>query len=66
MDGQADMSLCWVLMILQVFSCSGSTEYTYHKTPENSDTRKIAVIILKLEQFHFTTEYLVQKMQTKW
>ena len=28
----------------------------YRKNPKNSDTRKIAVIILKLEQYHFTTE----------
>ena len=28
----------------------------YCKTPKNSDTWKIAVIILKLEQFHFTAE----------
>ena len=27
--------------------------YHYRKNPKNSDTRKIAVIILKLEQYHF-------------
>ena len=34
-----------------------SLKYVYHK---NWDTRKIAVIILKLEQYHFTTKQLVQ------
>ena len=28
----------------------------YHKTPKNSDTRKIDVIILKFEQGGFTIE----------
>ena len=28
----------------------------YRKNPKHSDTRKIAVIILKLEQYRFTTE----------
>ena len=28
----------------------------YHKTPKNLDTRKITVIILKLEQYRFATE----------
>ena len=28
----------------------------YRKDPKNSDTRKNAVIILKLGQYHFTTE----------
>ena len=28
----------------------------YRKNPKNLDPRKIAVIILKLEQYHFTTE----------
>ena len=27
----------------------------YRKNPKNSDTGKIAVIILKLEQYHFST-----------
>ena len=31
------------------------------QTPE-----KFAVIILKLKQYRFTTEYLVQKMQRDW
>ena len=32
-------------------------KYTFpQKNPKNSDTRKIVVIILKLEQYHFTTE----------
>ena len=30
---------------------------------KNLHTRKIAVIVLKLEQYHFTTEQLAQKMQ---
>ena len=29
---------------------------TYRKNPKNSDTPKIAVIILKLEQYRFATE----------
>ena len=28
----------------------------YRKTPKNSDTQKIAVIVQKLEQYRFTTE----------
>ena len=34
----------------------------YCKNPKNSDTQKIAVIILKLEQNGFTTDELAQKM----
>ena len=32
------------------------TLWTYRKIPKYSDTRKIAVIILKLEQYHFIAE----------
>ena len=32
------------------------------KNPKNSDTQKIAVIILKLEQNNFTTDELTQKV----
>ena len=35
-------------------TCSSAN--AYRKNPKNSDTRKIAVIILKFEQYHFTTE----------
>ena len=35
----------------------------YRKTPKNSDTRKFAVIILKVEQGGFTLAKCVQKMQ---
>ena len=35
-------------------------EYRKHLT--SSDTRKIAVIILKLEQYRFTTEQWVEMM----
>ena len=38
----------------------------YGKNTKNSDTRKIAVVILKLEQYRFTTKSWVQKMQTEW
>ena len=31
-------------------------ETIYHKTPKNSDTRKFAVITLKVEQGGFTLE----------
>ena len=34
----------------------------YRKNPKNSDTQKITVIILKLEQNRFTTDELAQKM----
>ena len=34
----------------------------YRKNPKYSDTQKIAIIIQKFEQNHFTTEQLVQKM----
>ena len=34
----------------------------YRKNPKNSDTPKIVVIILKLEQNRFTTDELAQKM----
>ena len=33
----------------------------YLKTTKSSDTQKIAVIILKLELYHFTTKRWVQK-----
>ena len=33
---------------------------------KNSDTRKITVIVQKLEHHRFTTEQLVQKMQKEW
>ena len=33
----------------------------HHKNPKNWDTRKIAVNILKLEQYCFTIELWVQK-----
>ena len=36
----------------------------YCKNPKKLDTRKNVVIILKLEQYRFTTEWWVQKMQT--
>ena len=38
----------------------------YHKIPKHLNTRKIAVIILKLEQYQFATESLVQTMLKKW
>ena len=38
----------------------------YHKIPKNSDTRKIAVIILQFEQFASTIELWVKKMQAEW
>ena len=41
-------------------------ELPYRKNRKTLDTWKIAVIILKLEQYHFTTELLVQMMQTEW
>ena len=38
----------------------------YRKNPKNSDTQKIAVVILKLEQNRFSTaDELAQKMQTE-
>ena len=40
--------------------------HDYCKTPKNSDTKKLAVIILKFEQCGFTIEKYVQEMQTKW
>ena len=36
--------------------------FLYRKNPDNSDTQKIAVIILKLEQNRFNTDELAQKM----
>ena len=38
------------------FPCRNVNRNIYHKNPKNSDTWKIAVIILKLEQYNFTTE----------
>ena len=38
----------------------------YRKTPKNSDTWKIVVIILKFEQWGSTTDSWVQTMQTEW
>ena len=46
-----------------VFLCFPSN---YRKFPKNSDTRKIAVIILKFEQVGSAQEEWVQKMQTEW
>ena len=37
----------------------------YHKTPKNLDTRKFAVITLKVEQDGFTLGLCIQKMQRK-
>ena len=37
----------------------------YRKTPKNSDSRKIAVLILKFEQCGSTIVSYVQKMQTE-
>ena len=37
----------------------------YRKIPKNSDTQKIAVLILKFEQCGSTIESCIQKMQTK-
>ena len=42
-----------------------SVENYYRKNPKICTPQKIAVIILKLKQYCFTTEYLIQKMQTK-
>ena len=38
----------------------------YRKTPKNSETQKIVVIILKFEQCGSTTNSWVQTMQTEW
>ena len=42
-----------------------SNPMIYHEIPKNSDTQKIAVIILKFEQCDSTIESCVQKMQTE-
>ena len=39
--------------------------WKYRKIPKISDTRKFAVITLKVEQDGFTLEYYIQKMQRK-
>ena len=39
--------------------------FSYHKTLKNSDTRKIAVLILKFKQCGSTIVSCVQKMQTE-
>ena len=51
-DAQADLSLHWVHMPFCWF-CHDAAHLLY---PKNSDTPKIVVMILKLEQYHFTTE----------
>ena len=37
----------------------------YHKTPKNSDTRKMALLILKFKQCGSTIVSCIQKMQTE-
>ena len=49
--------MIFTLMITDLINRQGGNK-VYHKIPKNSDTRKIAVINLKLEQYHFTTEYM--------
>ena len=39
--------------------------WSYRKNPKNSDTRNIAVVILKIEQCKFTIEKCVQIIQTE-
>ena len=51
-----------IIIINSHFICSAGV---HCKNPKNLYTRKIDVIILKLEYYRFTTEYLVQ-MQTEW
>ena len=55
------LALCRPLIVTYVQDLAqglaGLPEITsYRKNPTNSDTRKNAVIILKLEQYRFTTE----------
>ena len=38
-------------------------EYAYRKIPKISDTRKFAVITLKVKQDGLSLEYCIQKMQ---
>ena len=40
--------------------------FEYRKIPKNSDTRKIAVINLKVEQGGFTSEICIQMMQREF
>ena len=49
---------CWNHVSLSVLD--------YRKNPKISDTRKFAVITLKLEQNGFSLEYGIQKMQREW
>ena len=43
-----------------------SSEKLYRKNPKHSDNWKIAVIILKFEQWSLCIEQGVQNMQTEW
>ena len=50
-----------VANLTAVISC-----HDYRKNPKNSDTQKIAVIILKFEQLSFTIKKYFQKWQMEW
>ena len=51
--------MCFSMVKPQFFWCPNFQILRYlHKTPKNLDTQKIAVIFLKLEQNHFTTDEL--------
>ena len=52
-----------ISLILQVIFYFKDATNVYHKTPKISDTRKFAVITLKVEQDGFTLEYCIQKLQ---
>ena len=46
-----------ISVLMQSMFDQNMMKYAFpQKNPKNSDTRKIVVIILKLEQYHFTTE----------
>ena len=64
-DAQANLSLHWahthfVSFVMSRLKCTINKHY--RKNPKISDTQKIAVIIVKLEQNRFTTYELAQKM----
>ena len=43
-----------------------TTSFTYNKYSKHLDTQKTALVILKLDQWGFTKEQWVKKMQTEW
>ena len=67
---QTDLSLPWTQTPKTGFLMTRLRWWTdYHNVPKYSDPQKIAVIILKFEQYGFTlftTEYCVHKIQVAW